>query len=292
MSRKRINNSAWREMIEEETRNVETFDGTVCVNVSGGHGSAVTWYRCIEFYGRDRVQPVFADTNSEHPDLYRFLDDCEKQFDQKLTRLNDGRNIWDVFDKTGMMRIARAGNACKASIELKQKPLARFYKESGADAIALGLGFLEAERMAAFRRKMEPVRVLFPLAVRPRFSECETHEEIKRIGLRPCTVYADGQPHNNCRKFGCILAGVNQWAADVTANADGFDYSAKREGVFFDKTGFAICRNQTRGTVNPYPLAQLREDVNAGKTFRDDWKSQCVCMEPQQALFSADACFG
>jgi 3'-phosphoadenosine 5'-phosphosulfate sulfotransferase (PAPS reductase)/FAD synthetase len=98
MPRKRMPNTAWRQMIETEAAACHSFTGVVSVNVSGGHGSALAWHRCIEWFGRDRVVPVFADTNSEHADLYRFLDDCEKQFGQQLTRLNDGRNIWDVFD--------------------------------------------------------------------------------------------------------------------------------------------------------------------------------------------------
>jgi len=224
MPRKKMGRAEWREMIQHQADKCESFDGVVCVNVSGGSGSALAWLRCIQWYGRERVQPVFADTNSEHDDLYRFLEDCEEKFEQKLTRLNDGRNIWDVFHQTGIMRIAKANNACKASIELKQKPLDKFFKESGADAIAVGMEFLEAERMRDFERHRDPVKVLFPLAARPRLSECEIHEELKRFGIKPCVVYDEGQRHNNCRKYGCILAGVNQWAADVNLNPVGFDY--------------------------------------------------------------------
>ena len=288
----KIPNNEWRAMITRQAERCEEFTGKVCVNVSGGSGSAVAWSRCLEWYGHDRVIPVFADTNSEHDDLYRFLDDCEAAFSQKLTRLNDGRNIWDVFEQTGMLRIDHAGGACKASIELKQKPLARHFKECGADAIAVGLEFLEPERMQRFEEKLSPVEVLFPLTHSPRLSECEIHEEVRRLGIKPCTVYDEGHPHNNCRKYGCILAGVSQWAADVKMNADGFNYSAKREADYYDKTGFAVCRDQSNKDVKPYPLVQLRADVHAGKEFRDDWKSQCSCMEPQPRLFTADECFG
>lgn len=114
----KINRDDWRTMVDRQARKCEAFEGVVSVNVSGGTASAVAWARCLEWYGVDRVKPVFADTNSEHPDLYRFLEDCEKCFGQKLERLtNDGRNIWDVFEDSGMIRIARAGGACKASVE-------------------------------------------------------------------------------------------------------------------------------------------------------------------------------
>lgn len=291
MPRKKMSAEDWKLNIERQSEKCRTFAGTVCVNVSGGDGSALVWFRCIEMYGVDRVIPVFADTNSEHEDLYRFLEDCEVAFGQELVRLNDGRNIWDVFDQTGVMRIARAGGACKASIELKQKPLADFFKQCGADAIAVGIEFSEPERMQSFETKLAPTEVLFPLAVKPRLSECDIHEEIRKLGLKPCVVYEEGQPHNNCRKYGCILAGVSQWADDVKLNPEGFDYAKDREAKFFDKTGFTVCRDQSGGEVKPYPLRKLKEDVLGGKTFRYDWRSQCSCMTPQPKEVQ-DECFG
>lgn len=292
MPRKQMPRGEWHKTIERQAQKCQNFTGSVCVNVSGGDGSAVAWHRCLEWYGADRVIPVFADTNSEHPDLYRFLDDCESTFGQKVTRLNDGRNIWDVFDQTGMLRIARAGGACKASIELKQKPLAKHFKTSGCDAIAVGIEFLEPERMERFEAKLDPVEVLFPLASSPLLGECEIHDAVRALGINPCEAYDAGHGHNNCLAGGCILAGLNQWAAILKLNPEGFAYAEKREAAFTDKTGFTILRHQSGGQVKSYRLSELRADVEAGKKFRGDWKSQCNCMEPQPALFTADECFG
>lgn len=288
MPRKKMEPQEWRRLLEQCDRDFQRFEGRVCVNVSGGSASAVSWKRCLDAFGSDRVVPVFADTNSEHDDLYRFLNDCEQAFGQKLNRLNDGRNIWDVFDETGIMRIAKAGNACKASIELKQKPLEVFRKQHELEAVAVGLEFIEGERIRDFivRFRSRGCAALFPLACRPYLGECEIHEQLRLWGIQPAKVYAEGQPHNNCRKYGCILAGVAQWANDVTSNADGFNYAAERESAFTERTGFTVCRDQSGGTVTPYPLRRLAEDVRNGKQFRDDWRSQCSCMAP--ALFTAD----
>lgn len=292
MPRKKIMRGDWYKTVERQAKKCQDFTGKICVNVSGGSGSAVAWHRCLEWYGKDRVVPVFADTNSEHPDLYKFLDECEQGFGQKITRLNDGRSIWDVFDETGMLRIAKAGGACKASIELKQKPLAEFFRQSGCDAIAVGIEFMEPERMLNFEKKISPVEVLFPLSVSPLLGECEVHEELIRLGGRQCETYDDGHGHNNCLQSGCILAGVNQWAAICKLNPEGFAYAEQRESVFTERTGFTILRDQSGGQVRSYSLSELRADVEAGKTFRNDWKSQCSCMEPQPALFTAEQCFG
>lgn len=287
MPRKAMSKTEWSQLLASNQHAFETFTGRVMVSVSGGSASAVVWKRCLDAYGPQRVVPVFADTNSEHADTYRFLVDCERVLGQELTRLNDGRNIWDVFHQTGMLRIARV-NACKASIELKQKPLDRFKKNSNLDATAIGLEFLEGERMRDHIAKRSGETLLFPLSCRPYLSECEIHDEVRTWGIEPPKVYEEGQPHNNCRKYGCILAGVAQWANDVKNNPEGFNYSADREAEFYEKTGFSVCRDQSGGEVKSYPLRQLAEDVKSGKKFRDDWRSQCSCMEP--ALFTADDC--
>ena len=165
MPRKKLSRTDWEHVIGRQAEKCRLFEGTVCVNVSGGSGSAVAWHRCLEWYGADRVRPVFADTNNEDDDLYRFISDCERAFGQKCERLaNDGRDIWDVFDETGVLRIAKAGGACKASIELKQKPLDAHFKSIGADAVAVGIEFMEPERMVRFEQKLaaEVLRWLCP----------------------------------------------------------------------------------------------------------------------------------
>ena len=287
MPRKQMTPGDWRKTIAEESKRFEEFTGRVRVDVSGGSASAIVWHRCLELFGADRVVPVFADTNSEDADLYRFLDDCETHFGQTLTRLNDGRNIWDVFDQTGIMRIAKAGNACKASIELKQKPLADHFKTSGCDAIAVGIEFQEPERMERFQAKIA-APVLFPLARRPLFSECEIHEEVKRLGLKPPEIYNEGYGHNNCAGR-CILAGLGQWAANLRRDPVGFTDAESRETAFVERTGFTILRDQRGSNVKPYTLKELRADAGSGREFPNDWKSTCQCMEP--VLFSADNCF-
>ncbi|MGB1816914.1 MAG: hypothetical protein ACPHJ3_16265 [Rubripirellula sp.] len=287
MPRKAMTRDEWRTLIAKCEQEFKDFQGTVSVRVSGGAASSVAWKRCLDKYGHDRVRPVFADTKTEHTDLYRFLDDCERAFDQKIERLCDGRDIWDVFDAHGIMRIPKAGNACKASIELKQKPLDKWFKSSDCDAIAVGIEFLEPERIAAFTNRLSGT-VLFPLCDRPLLSECEIVEEVRKWGIDPPQLYKDDYTHNNCGGF-CILAGLGQWAANRKRDPDGFAYHADRERRFNEKTGFPILRDQSGGEVKPYTLDQLAKDQDEGREFPDNWRSQCGCMSPQ--LFAVDDCF-
>ena len=76
---------------------IDIGDKTVVVHLSGGGQSAVCLARCVEWYGVDRVRAVFANTNTEAPDLYDFLDAVEEKFGVKIDYLNnDGMGIWDT----------------------------------------------------------------------------------------------------------------------------------------------------------------------------------------------------
>jgi hypothetical protein len=236
------------------------------------------------------VVPVFADTKSEHPDLYRFLDDLENKFDQKIERLSEGHDIWDVFFKSRMIKVLHAGGACKASIELKHKPLAKHFERSGCSAIAVGIEGTEGERIRDFKAKIG--HVLFPLACRPLLSECDIKTKIQEMGIKLPQLYHDNYSHNNCAGF-CVLAGIGQWAENFKRDPEMFSDFEQKEQKFIELVGyeFSILRDQRGGTPKPYTLKQLREDVESGREFGNDWRSQCLCMTPQPRLFSLDDCF-
>ena len=283
-----MSRAEWKTLLSRQQQQFDDYSGELLmVNVSGGAASAEAWKRCLDKYGAARVHPVFADTESEDPDTYRFLDDCQRVFGQRLTVVRAGGDIWDCFHKHGMMRIAAAGNACKASVELKQKPLDAEYERSEADGQAIGLNFDEPERMARLSARLSARRILYPLATSPRLSECDIISRIRGYGIEPPAIYDDGFTHNNCLgKGGCVLAGLSQWAAYYKLFPERFAYAEQREKEFIDRTGFTVLRDQSRNSVKPYPLSRLRIDVDAGREFGNDWVSPCLCFTP--SLFSMD----
>ncbi len=169
------------------------------VNVSGGSGSTVALARCIERYGKENVDAVFADTNSEHATLYELLDAMETVFGLPITRLNDGRNVWDVFHQARLMKTPNGG--CKAAIELKHKPLDRYRDERYTPencTIVMGMDWMEPERQARAVKRMDPWRVEFPLTWPKRLSKGEELRELTRLGLPTPDLYKRGHEHNNC----------------------------------------------------------------------------------------------
>lgn len=257
----------------------------IVVHVSGGNGSAIAYLRCVKRFGLDRVTGLFADTRTEDDDLYRFLDDIDRYIGKPMIRLDSGMNIWDCFDKTGGMKTAKGG--CKASIELKQKPLDQWMglnytannQMFGQRAVvAVGLSWMEPERQRRISSRLN-YRVIFPLNWTPRLSACEEQKYLDDIGIKPARMYAMGYPHNNCGG-GCVLAGQRQWAMLYKDWPERYEYCAKRESAFFNKTGFTALKDRRGGVTKSLTLMQFKERIERGEIDEGDFRSACQCMNP------------
>ncbi len=256
-------------------------DRHVCCRVSGGAASAIATMRCLEWYGVGRVTLVNADTGSESPGNYELIRALETVSGVTIERLYQGMDIWDVFDAHGVMRLIHGGGACKASVELKQKPLDEFTRDRFTPdqvVVAVGLSPTEQDRQARLTKRLHPYEVLYPLNAEPHLTECQMVAELERYELPESMAYNMGYTHDNCNG-GCVLAGQAQWAGLLDDNPEHFAYCEKREGVFFERTGFTMLRDRRGGSTKPYLLSQLREDRAAGRVFRDTWRSTCGCMD-------------
>ena len=249
----------------------------VCCRVSGGAASAVAAMRCIEWYGLDRVTLVNADTGCESDGNYALIDALESASGAKITRLSQGKDIWDVFDEHGVMRM---NGACKARVELKQKPLDEFTRSMFLPdevLVAIGMSWIEDDRQRRLASRLEPYQAFYPLNVSPQLAGCDIVAELTRYGLPKSMAYSLGFSHDNC-KGGCVLAGQGQWAGLLDDDPEHFGYCERRERVFYDRTGFTVLKDRRGGGTQSYPLLQLRADKAAGRKFRNTWRSTCGCM--------------
>ncbi len=251
----------------------------ICCRVSGGAASAISAMRCIEWFGVHQVTLVNADTGCESDGNYALVDSLESVSGIEIIRLNQGKDIWDVFDEHGVMRIR---GACKASVELKQKPLDNFTQTCFLPddvLIAIGLSWTEPERQHRLTNRLEPYQTFYPLNVLPLLTECDIITELDRYGLPESMAYNLGYVHDNC-KGGCVLAGQAQWAGLLDDDPEHFRYCEQRERVFYNRTGFSVLKDRRGGETKSYTLSQLRIDKEAGRKFRNTWRSTCGCMVP------------
>ena len=125
---------------------------------SCGAASAVATKLALKQYG-ERVEIVYQDTGSEHPDNKRFLRDCERWFGREITVLKSKKynSIWEVFEKTRYL-VGPMGARCTS--ELKRK-LAEEYITWGPlqDIEIFGYTVEEEPRLKRFRSN-NPERII------------------------------------------------------------------------------------------------------------------------------------
>lgn len=258
------------------------------VRVSGGAGSTVAAHRCVEKHGKENTTLVFADTNSEHPSLYRSIDYMQwvALRDVEFVWLtNDGKNIWDVFNQYGYMKFG--GTGCKASLELKKKPLDDFVASrwSPGEATAVtGLDFAESDRISRFDRVINDkgYATWHPLSEPQIMNSCQQVEQVNAWGYPEQTMYKHGYPHNNCGGA-CVLAGISQWVGLKADFPEKFEEAKQKELKFFEKTGYCILRDRRGGTTKPMLLADLEKRIDSNDlSGLSEFRSTCSCMTPSE----------
>lgn len=258
------------------------------VNVSGGAGSAVALFRVIERYGRENVSARLADTNSEHPDLYRFVDDVEREAGIEITRLdNDGKTIWDIFETELAWTNSQSGG-CLAAWHLKKMPLdAHALSLSQPSELTIHIGFSidEDDRIQRIRENNPEWNFDFPLCWERPLLRCDVLNELRKRDIAECSVYRDGYPHSNCLKWNCIKSGIGQWLGVLQDNRAGYLDAEEREQrvlarmVEKGRQPRTILRDRIGGVTKNLSLRQLREEFEAGvvRKVPDFRESTCSC---------------
>lgn len=173
---------------------------------SCGVPSAVAAKLALAEYGHDRVEIVYSDTRSEHPDNVRYRKDCEAWFGKSVTVLASDKyqDIWDVFRRE---RFIASHQGAKCRPLLKMVPFYDFWLPS--DTLIFGYTSDAADAARAVRLKANSAeKMAFPLIERGLMrSDC--HAIIDRAGIELPMMYKLGFKNNNC--LGCPKGGMGYW---------------------------------------------------------------------------------
>ena len=84
---------------------------------SCGAASATATKIAISEFGSENVRVIYQQTNSEHPDNDRFLNECQDWFGVEIERQQseDYHDIWDVFGKTRYL-VGPTGARCTSEL--------------------------------------------------------------------------------------------------------------------------------------------------------------------------------
>lgn len=250
------------------------------VMFSGGIGSWATALRVAERHGTAGMVLLFADTLIEDEDLYRFLNDAGAQIGVPVTKLSEGRDVWQVFHDAKFLGNTRVDPCSRI---LKRELLRRHIDASYDPAetvIYLGIGWDEQHRFTRAARHWSPWKSEAPMCDPPYLDRRDVLALAEAHGLRLPRLYEMGFAHNNCGGF-CVKSGQAQFALLLRMMPARYAYHERREQELRDYLGkdVAIMRDRTGGQSRPLTLREFRETIEQQGTFDQlDWGG-CACFE-------------
>lgn len=248
------------------------------VMFSGGAASYLAAKRVLTRESRASVTLLFCDTKQEDADLYRFLDDCERRLNHPVTRIADGRSVWQVFHDEGMIGNTRADLCSRI---LKRDLADAWVKANCADPVLyFGFDFTEPNRLDGVRRAKPWARCEAPLADEMMWKH-QILAEVEADGLRLSRAYSQGYTHDNCGG-GCIKMGQAGWARTLRVRPEVFGMWEAEEQAFRTRTGkdVAILRDRRGGETKPLTLWDFRRRLECGGLFDQDDEGGCNCFAP------------
>ncbi len=225
----------------------------------------------------DELVLLFADTLIEDEDTYAFLEAAAEDLDTELTRIADGRDIWQVFRDERFLGNSRIDPCSKI---LKRELLRRYIEEHftpEATIIYLGIDWTEQARLDRARPRWEPWRLEAPLTTAT-VTKDELLADAKARGLPTQRLYTLGLPHANCGG-GCVKAGKGHFTKLLQVMPARFkEWETNEAGLidFLDRD-VSILRDTDGSTLT---LAELRRRVELQPSLNLEWEDDlggCGC---------------
>jgi hypothetical protein len=228
-------------------------------------GGALSWaaaMRTIERHGRENLRLLFTDTSMEDEDLYRFLDDSEKQLGVEIVRIKDGRTPWDVYRDKRMMGNTRM-DPCSA--ELKRKIGQRWLADTASGAtLVFGIDWTEMHRLEGLTARYAAMGygVEAPMCDAPWKTKSMVFEWMRECGIEPPRLYAMGFAHNNCGGF-CCRAGQGNFATLLKQMPERYAFHEQKEQEMRDFLGKDVAILRDRKTIRlTEPITVIDEDTD------------------------------
>jgi len=232
---------------------------------SGGVCSHLAAKRYIEQSGTKPVL-LFSDTGIEDADLYRFIDDGAKSLGCELVKVSSGETFEAMIVRNKALPNDRMPFCSR---ELKVEPAKKWLESHPEiDTLVVGLDWTEAHRKPKVEKRWDGYTILCPMMDAPYLMK---DEMIASLDIEPPRLYALGFKHNNCGG-GCVRGGLSAWRHLAKTLPDVYEQWAKREDLI---PGYSFARDRRNKTSKPFPLRQIRAELNP-KDIGDDWGG-CGC---------------
>lgn len=243
-------------LIEKRKYKPKTGKNLVIAWWSGGVTSAVACKWALETYRN--VEVIFIDTKNEHPDTYRFLEDCEQWYGVKIKRITNKnyKNISQVWDKFKSLNTAH-GAIC--SSELKRTVRVRYQDFTKHYAQIFGFDNSEKKRHYNMRLNYPEINNIAPL-IDLNLSKKDCMIILKNAQISIPQMYKLGFSNNNCFGTGCVQGGIGYWKKIQKEYPEKFNAMAEREHRYTKEKGkpVTVLRINVNGKYFPCFLIKLK----------------------------------
>lgn len=219
---------------------------------SGGVSSAVATKLIIDSID----QIIYIDIDDQHTDSMRFLRDCEKWFDRKITILkSEYKSVENVVRSTRYINSPH-GAPCTRLLKRDVRKTWEFdnldLAKKAENVYIWGLDATETGRADRLTESNPDVIHRYPL-IEQSISKKTAHEILSASGIKRPKMYDMGYNNNNC--IGCVKGGAGYWNAIRIDFPEVFEARAKLErligatclkGVYLDELRPTVGRPQRK----------------------------------------------
>lgn len=181
------------------------------VSYSGGMGSAITAKFICDTYGVENTTLLFADTNMEDEDLYRFNNDIVNLLGCEFISIADGRDVWEVFSDVKFIGNSRVDPCSKI---LKRDLIKRWIRDKYKPeecVIWIGIDCSEEHRLLPVVKNNLPYNYRSYLIENNIFLTTWYKQQwCEDNNILIPRLYSMGFSHNNCGGF-CVKSGLGQF---------------------------------------------------------------------------------
>ena len=150
---------------------------------------------------------IYIDIKNQHPDSMRFIKDCEKILNKKITILkSDLESVENAIRKAKCINTPYGAPCTKL---LKKQVRLKWEQENKYDfTYVWGYDYNEIKRAERLQNSFPEYHHEFPL-IENHLTKEDAHGLLKRLGVKRPAMYDLGYNNNNC--VGCVKGGQGYW---------------------------------------------------------------------------------